>query len=445
MQKRNVLTVCCTFVVVLLLCMTLFACDKKDGDVQNHALNLEEGTFPSALPSNFQGEESATVQQGLQQGASVDEVRQAVFAMYNVANRSRKTADLSLMTQHTNAGEGFMLFQGFELKSGNAWYYQLPTQSPYPLLESMISYTTLAYTLNSETFYFAHLDSTSHPVCKDQDVFPYGTFIRNKNPDAYSFEEYKEHRFFLDDQLELCNMKFSLEMVDETSETSYDLETHVYKVKLVTNCTLDDDTMREWYKQAFNEGNMYAPFNAKCTKRHYYYWIAEFEVWENGYIKFLNYSEKWDSDNSLVNSDAISKFKFFYDEDEIMALVKQDARFTSLDEEQQAEFVSPLSFIEFYSNAPISKQIVLLDWHIILIVFGSVIFAVIVVVVGVEVAVKKGRLPKLAAKRAENKRKRLEKKNQKKGIPQKDKQHGDELPVEEIQETAEEKESSDEE
>ncbi|MBQ9276358.1 MAG: hypothetical protein IJ226_02040, partial [Clostridia bacterium] len=51
-----------------------------------------------------------------------------------------------------------------------------------------------------------------------------------------------------------------------------------------------------------------------------------------------------------------------------------------------------------------------------LIVIGCVLFAVIVVVVGVEVAVKKGRLPKLAAKRAAAKQKRMEKKNKKKGI-----------------------------
>ncbi len=416
MQKRDVLTFCCALVFVLLLCTTLFACDKKGDVTQKHALNLEEGSYPGALPANYQGEELDAVAQGLKNSASAEDVRKAVLAMYNVANRSRKSADLSLMIQHTNAGDGFMLFQGFELKSGNAWYYQLPTQSPYPILESTISYTTLAYTLDSETFYFAHLDSSSHPVCKDQNVFPYGTFIRNNNPDAYNFDEYKEHRFFLDDQLELCNMKFSLEMVDETSEIAYDADNHVYKVKLVTNCTLDDDTMREWYEQAFKEGNTYAPFNAKCTTRHYYYWNAEFEVWENGYVKSLSYSEKWDSDNSLVNSDAVSKFEFFYDEDEIMAIVKQDARYTSLDEEKQAEFVSPLSFIEFYSNAPISKQIVLLDWHIILIVLGSVIIAIVAVVVGVEVAVKNGRLPKLAAKREAAKQKRLAKKQAKKGI-----------------------------
>ena len=408
MQKRKILTFCCTLIFVLLLCMTLFACDKKD-DATGHALNLDEGTYPSTLPSNFQGEEKSVVDKGLQTGASVDDVKKAVFAMYNIANRSRKSADTSLMVQHTESGSGIsaMSFNGFELKSGNTWYYQLPREAAWDALSN----TQVAYTLDSETFYYAKLDSSSMAKCKGIDVFPYASFLLTSKPVPYNFEEYREHRFFLDDQLELCNMKMMLELLDDTSEISYDAEKHIYTVKLVVDCENGDPALlKEWAAQAQAEAN-----SEMEVERNYEYWNASFEVWENGYIKSLDYNEYWTGHiaSFTLNGPAESHFKFFYDETEVMAILMQDPKYATLEEEDKDLMTTPLAFIEMYCGAEISAG-KLVSWQIALIVIGCVIFAVIVVVVGVEVAVKKGRLPKLAAKRAAAKGKRLAKKNAKK-------------------------------
>ncbi len=400
MQKKRIVLFAVAILVLMVSTFMLFACNKD----APHSMNLDEGSYPDMFASNFQGSELAAVNAGLQNGATADQVKAAVLAMYNVANRSRRTADTSLMVQDTNAGNGFMLFKGYELKSGDAWYYQLPTQAP-GILNSLISYTTLAYTIDSDTFYFAHLGPKSKPNCQGIDTFPYATFELVQEPEAYNFDGYKEVRFFLDDQLELCNMKMSLDLLfvdneaEQSSSISYDAENRVYKVKLVIDCRVEGTDeekaakkakMREWYLQAFNEGNTYAPFDAKCTERTYEYWYAEFEVWDNGYVKSLTYTEKWDSDNSMVNSDAVSNFKFFYYDDEIMTIVKQDPRYTALDEETQAEFTSPLSFVEFYNNAEISKNAGgLLDWEIALIAVGCAIFAVIVIVVPIVVVKNK--------------------------------------------------------
>ena len=162
-------------------------------------------------------------------------------------------------------------------------------------------------------------------------------------------------------------------------------------------------------------GNAYNPLGTSVSSRTYYYWYADIEVWDNGYVKSLDYYEKWDSPNIMVNSEAVSNFNFYYNEEKIMAILKQDPKFTALSEEQQATFTSPDKFVDFYCTAEVSDAIVLLSWHILLIVLGCVIVVVVAIVVTIEVLVKKGKLPKLAAQREAAKQKRLAKKNAQNG------------------------------
>ena len=438
MQKKRVWLHLFAIAVIAVSMFSLFACNKD----ASHMINLYEGSYPDMLDSNFEGDELAVINAGLLENATEEQLRTAVLTAYNVANRSRRTADTSLMLQHTQTTNGLMLFNGFELKSGNAWYYQLPTQWTEPLLAEFISYTTVAYSLDGETYYFAHLGSESNPICNELNVFPYATFYLSEELQPYTFEEYKnERRFCLDDQLELCNLKMTLELIDKTSEIIYDAENHVYKVKLVVDCSLDKETMKEWYLQAMLEGNKYARIEAaKCKSRNYYYWYADIEIWDNGYVKSLNYYEKWDS-NSSASSEAVSNFKFYYLDDEIMAIATQDPKYTALSEEQQELMTSPQSFVEMYCEAPITPpdQIKrpLTPLAIFGIVFGCVAFAIIVIVVGVEVAVKKGRLPKLAAQREAQKQKRLAKKAAKEAAKSPEQDSG-EIVFKETQEAQEE-------
>ncbi len=390
--------------------------DREDDDYEYEdeevvdPTQLNEGVYPSTLPSLFYDMETEAVQDGLQAGATTLQVRSAVLAAYNVANRSRKQAENSLMIQHTDSG--MMIFNGFELKSGNAWYYQLPTEAPGLL--DFLSYTAVAYTYDSETFYYVWLDDRSFPKCRGVDVFPYAKFLRYEDATAYNFDEFKARRFFLDDQLELCNMKFSLDLIDDTSEISYDADAHVYTVKLVVNTGVDAAALKEWYFQAFSEGNN-NPQSPKTNYRTYDYWYATIEIWDNGYVKSLRYDEKWGTDNAVVGSTAFSEFKFFYGEDEILAIIQTDPRYQSLSEEEKAQLTSLADYVTFF--IPPISAVPLRTWQIVLIALGCAIFAVIVIVVGIEVAVKKGRLPKLAAKREADKQKRLAKKAAKKGAP----------------------------
>lgn len=406
MQKKRVLLLIVAMFIIAVSAFSLFACNKNEKS--SHALNLDEGTYPSALPSNFQGDELAKINAGLQTGASVDAVKEAVFAMYNVANRSRRTAELSLMVQHTESGSGIsaMDFKGYTLRSGNAWYYQLPREAAFDGLSN----TQVAYTLDRETFYYAKLDSSSGAKCHDIDTFPYATFILTEAPKAYNFDEYREHRFFLDDQLELCNMKLILDLVDETSSIAYDAEKHIYTVTLNIDCDEGDyDLLKEWAAQAQAEAN-----SEMEVERTYEKWDSVIEIWDNGYVKSFEYDEYWKGNIGSFKLDgpATSHFKFFYEEDEIMTLIKQDTRFNALSDEDKELMTTPLSFIEMYCGTEISAGN-LVSWQIALIVLGCIVFVVIVIVVTIEILVKKGKLPKLAAKREADKQKKLAKKQAK--------------------------------
>ena len=460
MRKKSIISILLVLLIVVMATFTLFACSNKgpsanDDDYQKEVEQrekdredddyeydpgesidldqLNEGAYPATLAPLFYDIEIEEIQAGVQPSATSLQIREAVLAIYNVANRSRKEAEDSLMIQHTDSG--MMIFNGFELKSGNAWYYQLPTEAPFPL--DSLSYAAVAYTYDSETFYFVRLDDRSYPQCRGVDVFPYAKFLRYEEATAYNFDDFRAQRYFLDDQLELCNMKFSLDLIDETSEISYDADAHVYSVKLVVNVGADADALKEWYMQAMLEGNRYAPFNATCDYRIYDKWIATFEVWDNGYIKSLRYDEKWqgknnDGKNSLASATAFSEFKFFYGNDEILGIIQTDPRYQSLSAEEKEQLTSLSDYVDFF--IPPISAVPLRPWQIALIVLGCVIFVIIVIVVSVEVSVKTGRLPKLAAKREAAKQRKLAKKAAKKGIPLE--QASPEVQVDEVQEEA---------
>ena len=99
--------------------------------------------------------------------------------------------------------------------------------------------------------------------------------------------------------------------------------------------------------------------------------------------------------------------------------------------EEKAQLTSLVDYVTFF--IPPISAVPLRPWQIALIALGCAVFAVIVIVVGIEVAVKKGRLPKLAAKREADKQKRLAKKAAKNGEPiaQDEPVENEDVPVEE--------------
>ena len=454
MRKKTLILITIVLLIAILSTLVLYSCTNKSGpsasdDYQKEVeqkqkdredddyeyeeeevvdpTQLNEGVYPSTLPSLFYDIETEEIQAGLQQSATTLQVREAVLVAYNVANRSRKQAENSLMIQHTDSG--MMIFNGFELKSGNAWYYQLPREAAFDGLSN----TQVAYTLDRETFYYAKLDSSSGAKCHDIDTFPYGEFILTEAPKAYDFDGYREHRFFLDDQLELCNMKLMLDLIDETSSISYDSETHVYTIVLNIDCDGGDtNLLKEWAAQAQAEAN-----SEMEVERTYEKWDSVIEVWDNGYVKSFEYDEYWKGTidagftKAELDGPATSYFKFFYEEDEIMTLLEQDTRYNALSDEDKELMTTPLSFIEMYCGAEISRGN-LVSWQIALIAIASVVFVVIVVVVTIEVLVRVGKLPKLAAKREAAKQKHLAKKAAKKGESVEQVESPDEVPFEEF-------------
>ena len=119
MRKKSIISILLVLIIVSLFAFTLFACsksgpsatddyqaevdqrqkDREDDDYEYQEEEIvdptqfNEGSYPSTLPSLFYDIETEAVQDGLQEGATTLQVRQAVLSAYNVANRSRKAVE----------------------------------------------------------------------------------------------------------------------------------------------------------------------------------------------------------------------------------------------------------------------------------------------------------------------------------------------------------------
>ena len=108
----------------------------------------------------------------------------------------------------------------------------------------------------------------------------------------------------------------------------------------------------------------------------------------------------------MASGKPVDKYSYIWDEQRILKLAKQDQAISFSDKKS---ILSIDDYIEFKLEMKIVEK-KLGSLEIAGIVIGCVVAVVIAIVVTIEVLVKKGKLPKLAAKREKKKQKRLEKK-----------------------------------
>lgn len=343
--------------------------------------------------------------------------KSAVMLMYNVANRSRKETPLSLMLQNSNAGIplGEVIMHGFNLKSGDKWYYQLATsaQTDDPTWNSVIDLFAgllkVAYTSGDGNYYYS-ITSGSAPNCDcTLKTFPYATFAVTEEPKLYNEEEFKEELHYLDNMHEINNMLFCEEILEDGATITYDSAHRFYRIEFAVDMKADGVLLRDWYALAQKDmqvsGNSISKYN---------YYRAVMEIWDNGYVKYF----KSESDRSagVASGSPVDEFSYLWVESEIMSILREDERVSDALLFDDTIFLTPDEFIEFYSD-PQVVQAKLGKAEKILISVGSVlgvlIIGAIVSSITVNVLVKKGKLPKLAAKREAKKRSRLARKEAK--------------------------------
>ena len=146
-------------------------------------------------------------------------------------------------------------------------------------------------------------------------------------------------------------------------------------------------------------------------------------MWNNGYVK--SYFAEYARDAGMGSGLTVDKFNYIWKDDEILNVISSDHRIKKEGINDKNTFKTYADYIKYYIDQDIVAS-TLPPLYIALIVIGAVVFAAIVAVVVVEILVRKGKLPKLAAKREAKKQKRLAKKAAKNGtVPKTD---GDEEP-----------------
>ncbi len=424
--------VCAALVLALMsfALVGLAACNTKYPD----EFEMPTGTKPS-LQNRISEQDLAVIEAGLAQGADETAKKNAVIALYNVANSSRIEDNLSLMVQSTLMGilpfggisedytfesdtppVGIVNMRGFTLRNGQNWYNEFVAE----MLENELSFimaemTTMVkvnYHLASDPdAYYFNIIKTSQ-VEADCDIvrFPYSSYKLIQQASKYDLDQYKDKANVLDAPNEIYNMKFVADIIADGATITH--ENGVYKVHFAVDPKADKALLEEWYRlpqKDMKEGNQ--------EIKAYLRYICDFEVWDNGYAK--SYVADYARDAGMGSGITLDKFNYLWNEDEIMDIISSDYRLDdySILERQSMGLDSVDGYINYYINADIVKG-KLQPLYIALIVIACVVAVAIAIVIVIEVLVRKGKLPKLAAKREAAKQKRLQKKEAKKAKKQ---------------------------
>lgn len=397
-------------IALLVPCAVWFtACNKES----SRPLNLEEGSRPLS-PSLFAAEDIELIRAAMAEDASEDVKKKAVNRMFKIANKSRINTPLSLMVQNSDVGMDKKLatvtMHAFNLKQGDAWYYQLATdvfasnKFVAALMSEFAGFLKVAYTTGDGDFYYAMVQGPDSECDCSIDVFPYAEFKLTKPFDKMNEEQFQERLHYLLSMHEINNLAFCAEIIADGAVIEYNSEKGYYTVTFEIDTDADGELLQQWYAMAQKDMQV----SGQSIEKYNSY-KATLQVWDNGYAKSF-YSEA-DRSAGVASGKPVDEFKYFWVKEEIMALLAQDTRV-----EDHEIMNEPIDYIAFYSDTEIVGA-KLSALKIAGIVIGCVIAAIIITVIVIEVLVRCGKLPKLAEKRERKKLKRREKRAAKKGLP----------------------------
>ena len=415
MKKRIIASV--LIVALMATCLLAFAaCDKDEVPAE---FEMPVGDRPDKA-SLISAEDQAIIDKGLAESAKDDDdeskdqdaIKAAVMALYNTANRSRIETPISLVVQESDAGisMGSVVMRAVNVRCGDKWYYQLAASANTDnallktILDATASFVKIAYSDGNGNYYYFNDMGAKYKSDCNVNTFPYATFVI---PDdvtlfdkALTKDEFNEAIHVLSGSIhEINNMDFCAEIIADNAKIKF--ENGYYTVDFAVDMTSDAELLEKWFAQAKLD---MAAGKMPQTLESYNYYTATLEMWDNGYAKYF---ESHSDRNAGMGSGApIDKYSYIWDENVIEDIIKQDVAIKDTD---AMHIRSIEDYVEFKQNPElVARRLTSLE--IAGIVIGCVVAVVIAIVVTIEVLVKKGKLPKLAAKREKNKQKRLEKK-----------------------------------
>lgn len=415
MKKRIIASV--LIVALIATCLLAFAaCDKDETPTE---FEMPVGSRPNK-ESLISSDVQAIIDKGIVESAKDDDdetkdqdaIKTAVMALYNTANRSRIDTPISLVVQESDAGisMGTVIMRAVNVRYGDKWYYQLAASAKTDnallktILDATASFVKIAYSDGNGNYYYFNDMGAKYKSDCNVNTFPYASFVI---PDdvtlldkALTKDEFNKAIHVLSGSIhEINNMDFCAEIIADNAKIK--IENGYYTVDFSVDMTSDAQLLEKWFAQAKLD---MAAGKMPQTLESYNYYTATLEMWDNGYAKYF---ESHSDRNAGMGSGApVDKYSYIWDEDVITNTVKQDV---AIKDTETMLIRSIEDYIEFKQNPElVARRLTSLE--ITGIVLGCLVAVVIAIVVTIEVLVKKGKLPKLAAKREKAKQKRLEKK-----------------------------------
>lgn len=422
-MKKRIIASVLALTLIATCVFALAACnDKNDQDVPT-SFEMPVGARPdySALESFTASK--AIIDKGVAESAKADSdkdqaaIKAAVMALYTSANESRINTPLSLVVQESDAGIDMakVIMHSFNLRNGDKWYYQLAT-SVQPASDNKMAqlmaaaaaafagYLKVAYTNGDGNYWFFAGKGAAYSCDCSVPTFPYAKFeIQEKDhpfESPLTLDEFNNKLHVLSNSIhEINNMDFCAEIIADNATITY--ENGLYTVDFAIDMNSDTELLKKWFakpQEDMKEGGQKINFYNSYT--------ATLQIWDNGYAKY--FESHADRDAGTASGKPVDKYSYVWTEDEILQLVGQDVEIKGKDKHNRLETID--DYIGMYSNPDYVNTIQLGFFEIFGIVVGCIAAVIIVIVVTIEVLVKKGKLPKLAAKREKAKQKRLAKK-----------------------------------
>ena len=424
-MKKRIIASVLALTLIATCVFALAACnDKNDQDVPT-SFEMPIGARPdySALESFTANK--AIIDKGVAESAKADDddtkdqaaIKAAVMALYTSANESRINTPLSLVVQESDAGIDMakVIMHSFNLRNGDKWYYQLAT-SVQPASDNKMAqlmaaaaaafagYLKVAYTNGDGNYWFFAGKGVAYSCDCSVPTFPYAKFeIQEKDhpfESPLTLDEFNNKLHVLSNSIhEINNMDFCADIIADNATIK--LENGLYTVDFEIDMDSDTALLEKWFakpQEDMKEGGQKINFYNSYT--------ATLQMWDNGYAKY--FESHADRNAGTASGKPVDKYSYVWTEAEILQLVGQDVDIKEKDKHSRIETID--QYIEAYSNPDSVNTIQLGFFEIFGIVIGCIAAVIIVIVVTIEVLVKKGKLPKLAAKREKAKQKRLAKK-----------------------------------
>ncbi len=396
-------------VATLVILSSLFvACNAQRGGSD---IVLQEGSTPQ-LESLFDEQTQNLINDAI---SSTDESvkKDAVVALYSVANNSRINSSLGLMIQKSVSDGGMytMIMNGFTLNLDSSWYYQLVTdvetgnETLDLVFGAVAGQVQVGYTTDKNVFNYVRISGNGGEQDCSVETFPYASFNLTKELVQYDEAGFEDERNTLEDQLELVNLDLFKEVVADGSiiEDKGDY----YEMSFAINTSADEEDIARW--SAMGQEDMKGA--GDTAYRVYNKWEAVLQVWKNGYAKSFVIAEDYTGYNlPLINEGqtvSTHEFVYLWNESEILSVLSESQSDKFSDAQKLTATVQ--NYFEAFTNQEIVKANLNI-FEIVGIVAGCLVAIIIAIIVTVELLVKGGKLPKLAKKREEKKQKRLEKK-----------------------------------